>query len=70
MAGAGFKTFVNGDVLTASEVQNFMMAQQFMVFANDDERDTTILNPTEGMFAFSRNTDFLSFYNGTTWRRF
>lgn len=70
MAGAGFKTFANGEVLTASDVNTFMMEQQVMVFANDAERDTTILSPSEGMFAFSRDTNFLSFYNGTTWRRF
>lgn len=70
MAGAGFKTFANGEVLTASDVNTYMMEQQIMVFANEDERDTTILNPSEGMFAFSRSTNILSFYNGTSWRRF
>lgn len=70
MAGAGFKTFANGEVLTASDVNTYMMEQQIMVFADEDERDTTILSPSEGMFAFSRDTNFLSFYNGTTWRRF
>ena len=34
MAGAGFKTFASGDVLTASDVQTFIMEQQVMVFAD------------------------------------
>jgi hypothetical protein len=70
MAGAGFKTFSNGEVLTASDVNTYMMEQQIMVFANENERDTTILSPSEGMFAYSRETNILSFYNGVSWRRF
>ena len=70
MAGAGFRLFQNGDVLTASQVMEYMMEQQIMVFANSDERDTTILSPSEGMFAYSRSSNILSFYTGETWRNF
>ena len=38
MAGAGFKTFASGDVLTASDVQTFIMEQQVMVFADSTAR--------------------------------
>jgi hypothetical protein len=69
MAGAGFKTFSNGEILTAGDVQSFMMDQQVMVFANADERDTKILAPSEGMFAFLKDIDRLTFYT-TSWRRF
>lgn len=69
MAGAGFKTFSNGEVLTAGDVNTYMMQQQIMVFANADERDTTILNPSEGMFAFLKDIDRLTVYT-TSWRRF
>lgn len=69
MAGAGFKTFSDGDILTAGDVQSYMMDQQVMVFANAAERDTTILNPTEGMFAFLRDIDGLTVFI-SSWRRF
>ena len=69
MAGAGFKTFSNGEILTAGAVNTFMMEQQVMVFANAGERDTTILNPSDGMFAFLKDIDALTVFI-TSWRRF
>jgi hypothetical protein len=62
LAGAGFKTFVNGNVLLASEVNTFMMEQQIMVFAGTAARGSAIASPTEGMFAFLKDTDTLTFY--------
>jgi hypothetical protein len=69
MAGAGFKTFSNGEILTAGDVQSYIMDQQIMVFANADERDTTILSPSEGMFAFLKDIDRLTVFT-TSWRGF
>ena len=62
-----FKTFVNGNVLTASEVMTFMMNQQIMVFADATARDA-ITSPAEGMIAFLKDTNFLYVFNGTVWR--
>ena len=70
MAGAGFKSFVNGNVLLASEVNTFMMEQQIMVFAGTATREAAITSPSEGMFAFLKDTDTLTFYNGTSWGDF
>ena len=70
MAGAGFKLFEDGNVLLASEVQNFMMDQQIMVFAGTATREAAIAEPSEGMFAFLKDTDTLTFYNGTSWGNF
>ena len=67
MAGAGFKLFENGQVLLASEVQNFMMDQQIMVFASAGARGSAIASPTEGMFAFLKDTDTLTFHDGSDW---
>ena len=69
MAGAGFKLFENGQVLLASEVQNFMMEQQIMVFADATARDAAITSPSEGMFAFLKDTDTLTVYT-TSWGDF
>ena len=69
MAGAGFKLFADGNVLTASEVNTFMMEQQIMVFADAAARDAAILSPSEGMFAFLKDTDTLTVYT-TSWGDF
>ena len=70
MAGAGFKLFENGSVLLASEVNTFMMDQQIMVFAGTAARGTALPTPSEGMFAFLKDTDTLTFYNGSDWQDF
>ena len=70
MAGAGFKSFVNGNVLLASEVNTFMMEQQIMVFASAAARGSAIASPTEGMFAFLKDTDKLTYYDSTQWKDF
>jgi hypothetical protein len=70
LAGAGFKLFSNGQVLLASEVMDYMMVQQIMVFADSTARDAAITSPSEGMFAFTRNDDQLRFFDGVSWRIF
>lgn len=70
MAGAGFKLFQNGQVLLASEVNTFMMEQQIMVFAGTAAREAAITSPSEGMFAFLKDTDTLTFYDGSSWGDF
>jgi hypothetical protein len=70
LAGAGFKLFENGSVLLASEVNTFMMEQQIMVFAGTAARGSAIASPTEGMFAFLKDDDKLTFHDGTDWQDF
>jgi hypothetical protein len=69
LAGAGFKVFQDGQVLTASEVNGFMMDQMIMVFADAAARDAAILSPSEGMFAFLKDTDKVTVYT-TVWTDF
>jgi len=69
LAGAGFKLFADGNVLLASEVNEYMMQQQIMVFADAAARDAAILSPSEGMFAFLKDTDTLTVYT-TSWGSF
>jgi hypothetical protein len=69
LAGAGFKSFQDGNVLLASEVNEYMMQQQIMVFADSTARDAAITAPTEGMFAFLKSTDKLTVYT-TSWGNF
>jgi hypothetical protein len=68
LAGAGFKLFQNGNVLTASEVNTYMMEQQIMVFADATARGTALPSPSEGMFSFTKDDDRLAYFDGSVWR--
>lgn len=65
-AGLGFKTFNTGDVLSAADVNGYLM-QGVLVFADATARDAAITSPQEGQFAFTKNNDSLWYYNGTSW---
>ena len=67
MAGAGFRTFVAGEVLTAAQVNTYLMEQAVMTFADLTARNAAITSPTEGMIVFLKDTNQLFSYDGTTW---
>ena len=46
------------------------MEQQIMVFAGTAARGSAIASPTEGMFAFLKDTDKLTFHDGSDWQDF
>ncbi len=45
MAGAGYRTFSAGEVLTAANVQTYLMDQAIPVFASSTARDAAITSP-------------------------
>jgi len=65
-AGLGFKDFVTGEVLTAADVDGYLM-QNIWVFASTAARDAAVTAPSEGNFAFTKDTDSLWYYNGAAW---
>jgi hypothetical protein len=64
---AGKKTFTAGEVLTAGDVNDYLMDQSVMVFSGTAVRATAIPFPTEGMFSVTTDTDELDYYNGASW---
>jgi hypothetical protein len=66
---SGFRTFTAGEVLTASNVQNYLMDQSVMTFAGSAARSSAIgtANFEEGMTSYLKDTDKLEIYNGTNW---
>lgn len=66
MAGLGRKTWSPGDVLTASDVNGYLMDQSVMVFAGTAARASAIPTPSAGMVAYSTATS-LQVYNGSAW---
>ena len=60
MAGAGYKLFTTGQVLTAAEVNTYLQEQTVMVF-NDAASRTTALSGVlaEGMVSYLKSTKVL-----------
>lgn len=65
--GSGFRTFAAGEVLTASNTQNYLMDQAVMSFANATARDAAVTAPEEGMVAYLQDVDVFTFYTGAAW---
>lgn len=66
--GSGFKTFTS-TVLTASDVNNYLMEQSVMSFASTGARDTQISSPEQGMVAYIQDgTGRLMGRDSSTWR--
>lgn len=69
MAGAGYKLFATGDVLTAAQVNTYLMQQTIMVFANSTARTTALSGVlAEGMFSYLQDTNSTEYYDGTAWQ--
>lgn len=65
-AGLGFKNFSSGEVLTAADVNGYLM-QGVLVFASTAARDAAITSPQEGQFAYTKDTNGLWYYDGAAW---
>jgi hypothetical protein len=65
-AGLGFKDFVTGEVLTAADVDGYLM-QGIWVFASATARDAAVTSPQEGNFAFLKDTNTTTYYTGSAW---
>lgn len=66
-AGAGFKTFNTGDVLSAGDVNDYLMSQTVMVFASSSARSAAITSPQEGMMSYLKDTNAIEYYSGSAW---
>jgi hypothetical protein len=68
MAGAGYKLFSTGDVLSASDVNTYLMQQTVMSFANAAAR-TSALSAVlaEGLVSYLQDTNVVEIYTGAAW---
>ncbi len=66
MAGLGYKVFTAGEVLTAANVNGYLMEQSVMVFAGTAARSSAIGTPSAGMVSYLTDTGTLQVY-GTAW---
>jgi len=71
---AGYREFVTGEVLTAGNVNDFLMNQAVMVFADAAARNSALGTAigganalVEGMLTYNQDSGKLEIYNGTSW---
>ena len=63
-----FKDFAAGDILTAADVDDFLMRQTIMTFADAAARDTALSAVlAEGMFCYLNDTNAFQYYDGSAW---
>ena len=72
MAGAGSKLFTSGAVLTAAQVNTYLMDQSVMRFADDAARTAAFggageATLAEGMVSYLMDTNVVQAYNGSAW---
>jgi hypothetical protein len=68
MAGAGYKLFNTGDVLTAAQVNSYLQEQVVMVFADATARTTALSGVlAEGMVSYLKDTNAIEVYDGSAW---
>jgi len=69
MAGAGYKLFATGDVLTAAQVNTYLMQQTVMVFASSAARTAALSGVvSEGMLTYLLDTNSLEYYDGAAFQ--
>jgi hypothetical protein len=68
MAGAGYKLYATGDILTAAQVNNYLQEQTVMVFADAAARTTALASVlAEGMISYLKDTNSTEYYSGSAW---
>ena len=67
MSGLGRKVFTAGEVLAASDVNGYLMDQSVMVFDDATARTSAIGTPTEGMFAYLKDTNAFQYWDSSAW---
>lgn len=63
----GFKVFTVGEVLTAADVNDYLMEQSISIFADSTARDAQITSPIEGMFCYLADSNVLQYFDGSAW---
>lgn len=63
----GRKEWAADDVLSAADLEGYLMDQAVTIWANASARNSGILAPIEGQISFLQDTNLFQAYNGSTW---
>jgi len=64
---SGFRTWQPGEVITASNINDYLQNQAVMVFADAATRTSTISVPLEGMLSWLEDENEYFYYDGSAW---
>jgi hypothetical protein len=64
---AGYKEFDPQEILSATDVNSFLMNQTTLVFDDDADRDAQVSAPVEGMRAYLKDSAESQEYDGSNW---
>lgn len=64
----GRKVWASGDILTAADVNDYLMDQSVMVFAGTAARASAIASPSEGMVTYRSDDNVVEAYTGAAWQ--
>ena len=65
-----YKVFVANEILTAADVNDFLMEQAVMLFANDAARNTALASVlTDGMAVYLQDVDEFQIRINSSWQR-
>ena len=68
--GLGYRVFNAGEVLSAANVNNYLMKQSVMTFTNNSARSSALGTAAEeGMIAYLEDVNLLQIYNGSSWQQ-
>ena len=62
-----YKVFSNGDALTGSELNTYLMNQSVIQFASTTARDAAIPSPAEGQLVWLQDVNKYVYYTGSAW---
>ncbi len=70
MAGLGYKVFTAGEVLTAANVNGYLMEQSVMVFGGTAARGSALGTAVaEGMVSYQTDSNTVTVYDGSAWQQ-
>lgn len=68
MAGAGWRTFTSGAVLTAAQVQTFLQDQTVQVYSTTAARSSALGTAVSaGMVSYVTTGQLIDYYDGSAW---
>lgn len=68
MAGAGYLLYTAGQILTAAQVNTYLMQQSAMVFATSAARDSALTSvKSEGNLTYQLDGNSFTVYSGAAW---
>ena len=67
MAGAGYKQWTTGAVLTSTDMNTYVGDQVVMSFADSSARSSAVSSPSEGMVSYLLDTNAIEVYTGAPW---